>query len=53
MRAVLVKVGAGSLLSVAAIGIVFVAGMRRKSAVVVNAVRKVSRATKPQSTGLI
>jgi deazaflavin-dependent oxidoreductase (nitroreductase family) len=46
MRAVLVKVGAGFLMSVAAIGIVFVAGMRRKSAVVVNAVRKVSRATK-------
>src|SRR5512135_32269 len=46
MRAVLVRVVAGFLLLVAAVGIVFVVGMRRKSAAVVNVVRRLSRATK-------
>jgi hypothetical protein len=46
MRAVLVRVVVGFLLLVASIGIVFVVGMRRKSATVVNAVRRLSRATK-------
>lgn len=46
MRAVLVRVVAGFFLLVAAVGIAFVVGMRRKSAVVVGAVRRLSRATK-------
>lgn len=52
VRAVLVKVVAGLLLLVAAIGIVFLAGIRRQSATVVNAARRLSRATKalPLST---
>ena len=46
MRAVLARVVAGCALLVAAIGIVFVVGMRRKSAAVINPVRRLSRATK-------
>jgi len=46
MRTVLVRVIAGFVVLVASIGIVFVVGMRRKSAPVVNAVRRLSRATK-------
>src|SRR5215472_9591949 len=46
MRAVLVRVVVGFFLLVATIGIVFVVGVRRKSATVVNAVRRLSRATK-------
>jgi deazaflavin-dependent oxidoreductase (nitroreductase family) len=46
MRTVLVRVVAGFVLLVATIGIVFMVGMRRKSAAVVNAVRRLSRATK-------
>jgi deazaflavin-dependent oxidoreductase (nitroreductase family) len=46
VRPVLVRVVAGFFLLVAAMGIVFVVGIRRKSAAVVNAVRRLSRATK-------
>jgi hypothetical protein len=46
VRAVVVRVVAGFFLLVAAMGIVWVVGVRRRSAAVVNAVRKVSRATK-------
>jgi len=46
MRTVLVRVGAVFVSLVGAIGVVFVVGMRRKSPTVVNAVRRVSRATK-------
>jgi deazaflavin-dependent oxidoreductase (nitroreductase family) len=46
MRTVLIKVAGGLVLLVAATGIVFVVGVRRKSATVVNAVRRLSRATK-------
>ena len=46
MRAVLARVVAGCALLVAAIGIVFVVGMRRKSAAVINPVRRLSRAAK-------
>ena len=49
MRAVLARVVAGCALLVAAIGIVFVVGMRRKSAAVINPVRRLSRATKALS----
>ncbi len=46
VRAVLVRVVVGFFLLVAAMGIVSVVGIRRKSAAVVNAVRRLSRATK-------
>ncbi len=46
VRAVLVRGVVGFFLLVAAMGIVFVVGIRRKSAAVVNAVRRLSRATK-------
>jgi deazaflavin-dependent oxidoreductase (nitroreductase family) len=46
MRTVFARVIAGLILLVAAIAIVFVVGMRRKSATVVNMVRRLSRATK-------
>jgi len=46
MRIVLVRVAGGFVLLAAAAGIVFVVGMRTKSPAVVNAVRRLSRATK-------
>jgi deazaflavin-dependent oxidoreductase (nitroreductase family) len=46
MRPIAKLVG-GLLLALAAIGIVFMAGMRTKSPLVLNAVRRISRAMKP------
>jgi deazaflavin-dependent oxidoreductase (nitroreductase family) len=43
----IVKLVAGLLVAVAAIGIVFMAGLRTKSPLVLNAVRRISRAMKP------
>ena len=46
MRRPIAKLVGGLLLAVAAIGIVFMVGMRRKSPLVLNAVRRTGRATK-------
>lgn len=41
------KLVGGTLLVVAAVGIVFIVGMRTKSPLVLNAVRRIGRAMKP------
>lgn len=46
MRAVLARVVVGLIAVISVIGAVYVVGMRRRSPTVINAVRKVSRATK-------
>jgi deazaflavin-dependent oxidoreductase (nitroreductase family) len=43
----IVKLVGGLLIAVTALGVVFMVGMRRKSPLVLNAVRRTSRATKP------
>jgi deazaflavin-dependent oxidoreductase (nitroreductase family) len=46
MRAVLARVVVGLIVVIAGVGVVYVMGMRRRSPTVINAVRRVGRATK-------